>query len=390
MARSELDIVIKVTDKASRQLDSVSGRFGKLGGIAAKFGVAAAAALTGVAAGALALAKASAPIPGITAAFDSLTEGIEGGSAKMLRALQEGSEGMVANTELMRQFNLANQLVGEDFAKNLPNAMGYLGKVSAATGEDMGFLMDSLIRGVGRLSPLILDNLGIQVDLNQAYEDYAATLGVSASELTKAQQQTALMNQVMGLLQSNTAGMPEVAGSAAAQFAQFGATLQNAKDQIGVALIPALTALVENLTPIIEEYGPQIAEWLGTNLPVAIAATADFVQTKLIPFLERAKLGFEGFKTAIKAIPIILQHIRDKFLKFVRDIKNLMPDWLIPGSPTPFELGIRGISKAVQEMQPTLAGAGITDNRQFFQGGTVTINNGTDQEAFESVLRSLT
>lgn len=389
MARSELDIVLKVTDKASRQLDGVQGKLSGLGGIAAKVGVAAAAALTGVAAGALALAKSAAPIPGITAAFEGLTEGIEGGSAKMLRALQEGSQGMVANTELMRQFNLANQLVGEDFAKNLPDAMGYLGKVSAATGEDMGFLMDSLIRGVGRLSPLILDNLGIQVDLNQAYEDYAATLGISASELTKAQQQTALMNQVMGLLEQNTANMPSVAGSAAQQFAQFSATLQNAKDQIGVALIPALTALVQNLTPIIEEYGPKIAEWLGVNLPIAIAATAEFIQTKLIPFLKRVKLGFEGFKTAIEAIPIIFDHIKQKFMDFVKSIKNNMPDWLIPGSPTPFELGIRGINKAVQEMQLAPSGSGMTDNRQFFQGGTVNINNDTGADAFESMLRSL-
>lgn len=389
MARSELDIVLKVTDKASGKLDSIGGKLGGIKGIALAAGAAAAGALAGIGVAAVKLAKDSAAIPGITDAFDSLTQSIEGGSKKMLKALQEGSSGMVANTELMRQFNLANQLVGEDFAKNLPDAMGFLGKVSAATGEDMGFLMDSLIRGVGRLSPLILDNLGIQVDLNQAYEDYANKLGISTSEMSKSQQQAALMEQVMAKLQENTQNMPDVAGSAAQQFAQFSVAIQNAKDQIGVALIPSLLQLVNALVPIIEEYGPKIAEWLAINLPIAIEKTGQFINTKLIPFINRVKLGFEGFKTALEAIPIIFQHIKKKFMDFIRTIKNNMPDWLIPGSPTPFELGIRGISKAVQEMQPTLQGAGITDNRQFFQGSNVNINNGTSQEAFESMLRSL-
>lgn len=388
MAKSELDIVLKVTDKASRGLRSVGGSLGSIGKMAAVGGAAAIAAIGAIGAGVLKLASDAQHVPGITAAFESLTKGISGGSDKMLKALQKASNGMVSNTELMRQFNLANQLVGEDFAENLPNAMEPLGKVAAATGQDMGFLMDSLIRGVGRLSPLILDNLGIQVDLNQAYQDWADANGRTVDSMTKAEQQAALMGQAMTLLQSNTEQMPGVAGSAAQQMAAFGATLQNAKDSIGVALIPALTSLVGALTPIIEEYGPQIAEWLGENLPIAMAATADFIKTKLIPFVKKVGEGFKAWKQIIEALPAVFAAIKQKVVAFLEGIKDAMPDWLIPGSPTPLELGLKGIKSALEDVAPNLASLPV-DQRQFFNGSTVNINNGTQMDAFESMLRGL-
>jgi len=73
---------------------------------------------------------------------------------------------MATNRDLMLSFNKASTLVSVDFAKQLPDAMQYLGKVSLATGQDLGFLLDSLVTGVGRVSPMILDNLGIQVALS--------------------------------------------------------------------------------------------------------------------------------------------------------------------------------------------------------------------------------
>ena len=50
-----------------------------------------------------------------------------------------------------------------------------------------------------------------------------------------------------------------------------------------------------------------------------------------------------------------------------------LPDWLIPGSPTPFELGLRGITDAMTDLgrigapnlQMALAGAGNTTNYNF-------------------------
>ncbi len=179
-------------------------------------------------------------IPPISAAFRNL-----GGSIEEMR---KGSMGMIADVDLMKSFNTAASLVSEDFAKKLPEAMGYLAKVSASTGESMTYMMDSIVKGVGRMSPMILDNLGIQVDMTAANKEYAAVLGITVKEMSKTQKQTALMNQVMEKLAFNTAKMPDVAGTAAQQMANFGVTMENIKAIVGQALLPVLQQFMDILT----------------------------------------------------------------------------------------------------------------------------------------------
>jgi len=181
----KMDDSITVTGKRWQMLSGSAKQAGKVLGNIAKAGITAVAIGAGVAAAAVGglaiglgkLAMEAAPIEGVKNAFEGLTESFEGGSEAMLAALKESSSGMIANRDLMKSFNQAAQLVSKDFAQQLPDAMQYLSKVAAATGEDMGFMMDSLVRGVGRLSPMILDNLGIQVDLTEATEAYALSVG---------------------------------------------------------------------------------------------------------------------------------------------------------------------------------------------------------------------
>lgn len=200
------------------------------------------------------------PLEGIGDAFEGLTKDFEGGSDAMLKAMQEGSLGMVNQMDLMKSFNSAAQLVGIDFAQQLPDAMQYLSKVSAATGEDMGYMIDSIVRGVGRMSPMILDNLGIQVDMTAANEEYAESLGITVDEMTKSQQQTALMNQVMTKLKENTADMPEVAGTAMQKWEAFKTTMTDTKNEIGLKLIPVFMPLLETLGELARKYLPMVID----------------------------------------------------------------------------------------------------------------------------------
>jgi hypothetical protein len=168
-------------------------------------------AVAGITTGIGKLAMDALPLEGIADAF----AGITGNADEALAKLREGSLGMVRDTELMKSYNMASQLVSKGFADQLPDAMGYLSKVSAATGEDMGYMIDSLVKGVGRMSPMILDNLAIQVQLSDATARASEMFGKEASELTKTETQAGMMNVVLEKLAENTASMPEVAGTAA-------------------------------------------------------------------------------------------------------------------------------------------------------------------------------
>ncbi len=248
-------------------VDKASGVLGNIAKSVAGIGIAAgAAAIGGIAAlglGMIKLAKDAEPIAGVRSAFNALAADFEGGSAAMLAAMSDSSRGFITNTDLMTSFNKAAGLVSTEFAETLPNAFEYLGKVSAATGQDMGFLLDSLVTGVGRLSPMILDNLQIQVDLNQAYDDYAAKMGLVASDLTKAEQQAALTDQAMGLLAANTADMAAPTGG----FAQLGVMLANFRDEIGVRLLPVFTPLLEAFQRWASDAMPKVLEFLDKITP---------------------------------------------------------------------------------------------------------------------------
>jgi len=177
MSSRTIEIIINAVNKASPAIESVGGSLQNLGKVALA-GVAGVATATAAIGAALTkLAVDAAPMEGVSRAFEGLAESSGVGMDEMLAALKRGSAGMISNRDLMTSFNKAAQLVSTDFAVQLPNAMGYLGKVAAATGQDMNFMLDSLVTGVGRLSPMILDNLGIQVSLTEANEAYAASIG---------------------------------------------------------------------------------------------------------------------------------------------------------------------------------------------------------------------
>lgn len=266
----------QVNSAVSRMVSEAGKNFQALG-TAAMTGIkAATVAVVGLG---VALAKVTidaAPVEGISQAFDGLAESAGHGADEMLAALQRGSAGMISQRDLMMSFNQAAQLVSTDFAVQLPDAMQYLGKVSAATGQDMGFMLDSLVKGVGRLSPMILDNLGIQVALSEATERASEMFGVEADALDKAQVQAGMMSVVLEKLEQNTAAMPDVTESASAKLAQMKARFQDVKDQIGVAFLPVLTTMLGTFGDLADRFLPPVLEGIEELAPV-VAEVAERV-----------------------------------------------------------------------------------------------------------------
>lgn len=276
--RAALDGLDKDLSQAQRKIESSLGRvanrikgdylnLGKT--VLAGAGVAAGAIVgLGATAGAAfgKMAVDALPLEGIRDSFRGITDDADA----TLAALREGSLGMVRDADLMKSYNQAAQLVSKEFADQLPEAMKYTNKVAMATGEDQAYMIDSLVKGVGRLSPMILDNLGIQVALSDATARASEMFGVEANALSKAQIQAGMMDVVLEKLRENTAAMPEVAGTAQQQWKAFGATLQNLKDEIGLALIPVLQKVLEPLGELISTHGPALVELFETRLVPAL------------------------------------------------------------------------------------------------------------------------
>mgnify|MGYP001019214932 CR=1 FL=1 len=103
--------------------------------------------------------------------------------------------------------------------------------------------------------------------------------------------------------------------------------LKGAAAYIATSLLPQFQALWDFLSTT---FGP-ILQWLG-----------DFIINTLVP------LGFQAWASAIAGISLQIQNAT-KWLNTMADtVRGLkLPAWLTPGSPTPFEMGLRGIASAL-------------------------------------------
>ena len=158
-----------------------------------------------------AYAVLAANIFAITAAFgalqraaqvDQLTQGLTAlGQASGL-AMQTLSQGLVEATgnalsleEAMRSTALITS-AGLD-----PSSIQRFGEVarnaSVALGRDTADSLARLTRGVTKLEPELLDELGIMVRIDEASQKYAATLGKQASELSNFEKRQAFLNAAL-------------------------------------------------------------------------------------------------------------------------------------------------------------------------------------------------
>lgn len=300
MADEKIKIIILGIDRASGPLRGVTKRLQGLGRAALMASGGAIAGLGAIGAGIIKLTINAASLSQVRAAFDGIAQSAGTSGDAMLESLKKASGGMVDTQTLMQNFNNAAQLVSTDFAKKLPSAMGYLQKVSAATGTSMDYMLNSLVTGVGRLSPMILDNLGIQVKLSEATATASHMFGVQADKLTKAQIQAGMMNVVLKKLHDNTAAMPDVTNTAAAATARLKTMFTDTRNAIGEALVPSLNELMTTIEPLVQSIIP--------GLTAAIGQVGQFIFS-LIPYILTGVRAFIAFASVVKSYQGAVQGI---------------------------------------------------------------------------------
>jgi hypothetical protein len=323
-----------------------------LGGLVSSAGIAVTAvaaigtAALGVAGalGGLAIKMAidAAPLYDIQTAFEGIVTAMGKDPAEVLRTLSEAARGTIPDVKLMENFNLASQLLGSTLSEKLAPVIPLIGKVASATGQDVGQLTSDFIRGIGRESVMILDNLGIQIDLTQVMDDYAKSVGTTAAELTKEQRQAALMSAATAALAKNTAAMPDIADTAAGAMKAFQTTITNTKDQIGMALVPALLPLITKLGELAQQYLPQLVEVFKTSVIPAVIEVATWIGEHLPGMIDAAVSFFGQMQTAGSnlaafwtttlqpAIVAVATYLNEKLGPYFRTVITILTDVVFP------------------------------------------------------------
>ena len=129
-------------------------------------------------------------------------------SNEIINAVDKITQGTLSQTTILQQANQA-MLLGVAHSEE---ELTTLAAIAADRGRKMGISMEkafsSIVLGVGRLSPLILDNLGIILDADVTYAKYAKTIGKTADSLTDMEKRQALLSRLQEEMDSMTS-VPE-------------------------------------------------------------------------------------------------------------------------------------------------------------------------------------
>lgn len=212
----------------------------------------------GLAFGALAyagtqLTQIGAQSESVAFAFGRMTEQAGIATNDLLNSLRDASAGTIAETDLMLTANKAIALgVGEDL-----ETMTTLMEVARLKGQNMGLTttqaFNDIATGIGRGSPLILDNLGITIKLGEAQENYARELGKTVTEMTDAEKKQALLNAVLKEGRAELEATGEVQLTASEQLQQMSAQMDDLKSAVGEAIAPAFIGLGESIAGVLEK-----------------------------------------------------------------------------------------------------------------------------------------
>jgi len=220
-------IMQRGAQQMQRTADSVGGDIGASLGSAILGGLAGAISIRAVAQTAAELGKLGAETARLRQSFESLA----GSQAdEMLLSLQEASRGTIDDMNLMLSANRAMML---GVTSNTEEMVRLL-EVAMVRGRAMGLstqqAFNDLVTGIGRASPMILDNLGIITGGQKTFDDYAASIGKAADELTDIEKRQALLNKVL----SETTG--QALPDAMENIERYGAQLQRLKAAFGAGL----------------------------------------------------------------------------------------------------------------------------------------------------------
>ena len=229
-----------------------------------------------------------------------------------------------------------------------------------------------------------------------------------ATEQEKVQ---ARLNIIMAGTSDAQGDAIKTAGSWANQMRALKSTISEAATSIGSELLPFVTPLLKIITdlartalpPLLDafkEIMSHIKAELGPVLKELFAAFSEIFEelglgTGEVDWL---KVAIDGLKITITVIAHVLRgfattlgHVADavravgravdwvvdkwnEMKRAARDAINAIPSWLRPGSPTPFERGLRGIGNALSDIDLGQMGAPVLQPAMATAGGGITVN----------------
>lgn len=296
MAKGEATLLIRIKEEGAAAFDTIADGVKSLS--KAALGMGAAMAAIGVAAGKL--ASDAENFNDMKEVFDDLAKSHGQNSNAILDNMRKMSKGIISDNDLIKMSNQA-MLKGIDPSK-LNDMMAIARGVSKATGESMQEAFEKLSTGLSKGSNMILQSMGISVNAEQAYANYAKSIGKTADQLSETEKKQVLMNAAMKQGLATVAKLDDGTLDAADSIEQLKVNFSNAAIKLGQALIPYVKSAAEKLNDMFK-------------------IVSDFVQTqKFTTVIQNIVVGLSVMKNAIIGTGEVIANVLGKSVSGILEL----------------------------------------------------------------------
>jgi len=196
--------------------------------------------------------SAASKVESMSIAFGTLSGGTELAS-DALDKLEMATNDTMSQFDLFQQANNAMILGVSKNSDEMAEMFDIAQRLGRALGRDTASSVESLVTGIGRQSRLMLDNIGIIVKSEEAYESYANKLGVTTDELSDAEKKQAFLEATMASARRKVADLGDEVLTNQDAYDKLSASADNLTAALGTRLQPLLTTLASAFTTIADE-----------------------------------------------------------------------------------------------------------------------------------------
>ena len=267
------------------------------------------------------LAKQTAKVESMEKAFNTLSGGSNNAAISMTK-LKLATDNTMSEMELFEQANSAMVLGVTKNSDEMSEMFDMAQRLGRALGVDTKRSIESIVTGLGRQSVKMLDNIGIVVKSNEAYEDYANELGKSVDQLTDGEKRQAFFNAALEAGRNKVKSLGPETKSTQDSFDRFGATLSDVGISFGKMITPSITKLLDDFSDWVFNMNAGPMEKLVKNLSDAGIEVTKF--TGLMKQLEKEKAqeSMDELTTSSTEVLDVLTHLGNK-----NDVVDFLDDF---------------------------------------------------------------
>lgn len=193
------------------------------------------------------------------------------------------ADGLIPMTNAITAYkNLASRGYDDSQIKSVMQALKDASAFGRQASYSMGDAVQSATEGLKNENSILVDNAGVTKNVAKMWEEYAASIGTTANNLTQEQKIQAEVDGILAESKYQTGDAAKVAGTLNGQLSQLSVNFNNLKVAVGNALTP----IVQSFLPVINtaiaaltRFANAIASVVGALFGNASKGTASAVQS---------------------------------------------------------------------------------------------------------------